>query len=333
MKKKTRKKITLAIRVSQLIRIRTSATRALMITATIALTAVVCSLFLHGHALQHAHEMKMLQTVGDRTARQFLAMLSSGLCWVAYGAMHANVTLILPNVAAVCVASYSLYTFQRYSGKFEKRDYAVAAALAAAAALGLLIGARFIVGIVAAGLGTLLALTPLVQALPVIERRSTVGIPVPPVLIQRVAVASAALWTLYGMAVLGDAFVSLPNLLGTGAAALLVYATAKYSGRQAPMPPPMGGGRGGGGAGRGGGGQGRGSAAGGSYGGSYGAGGGEEDDMGDSDGAENEEGSDLEAGSLGKAAAAPPPPTTADFLTLSPPTVSADRVGKLIDVS
>ena len=55
--------------------------------------------------------------------------------------------------------------------------------------------------------------------------------------------------------------------------------------------------------------------------------------MGDSDGAENEEGSDLEAGSLGKAAAAPPPPMTADFLTLSPPAVSADRVGKLIDVS
>ena len=218
---------------------RADSSLSMMLIGVLALSAVVSSLFMQGCTLQIAHEMTVLQAVGDRTARQFLAILASGLSGAAYGMLRGNITLILPNVVTACVAAYSLAVFRRFNGVFQKRDFVATSALGAIALFGLVLGSPMLVGTVATVPAALIALTPLVQALPVMERRSTVGVVVPPLVVQCVAVASGALWTVYGFAALGDAFICLPNLLAASAATLLLYATRKYGGRQAPMPPPM----------------------------------------------------------------------------------------------
>lgn len=180
--------------------------------------------------LQAMKQFKIEGTTGDVVPIPYTAMCVNGIVWVAYGLLQGEPTIWAPNISAFCFGAYYVHTFNKYKADHINMTPQYASiGIAAAATGGLCIGvpeqAGFIIGHVAIGIVAIMFGGPLASIKTVIKDKSTKSLPFAFTVATFINCVS---WSAYGIFVIDDYIVWLPNMLGLGAAIAQLGLFAKF---------------------------------------------------------------------------------------------------------
>lgn len=166
----------------------------------------------------------------------YTAMMASGFVWAAYGFLLNNPAIWLPNIPALVMGAYYSYTFAKYvpsgadwlpSTKFVHAA-GVAAICAGTTAAALTLDTATAVnalGILGDGIVIAMFGGPLVAIKTVLAEKSTRSLPFAFTIASFV---NCALWSTYGIAVIHDPYIWLPNVLGLASAVAQLGLFARF---------------------------------------------------------------------------------------------------------
>ena len=180
--------------------------------------------------LQAMKQFKKDGTTGDVAPIPYTAMCINGIVWVAYGALLGEPTIWAPNISAFCFGAYYVYQFNLYKAPHVNMTPQYAAiAIAAAATGGLCIGlpddAGFIIGHCAIVIVAVMFGGPLASISTVLKDKSTKSLPFA---FTVATLVNCVAWSSYGIFVIDDYIVWLPNMLGLAAAIAQLGLFAKF---------------------------------------------------------------------------------------------------------
>jgi solute carrier family 50 (sugar transporter) len=179
-------------------------------------------------------------TTGGVSIIPYAAMAANGLAWSTYGALGADLTIMLPNASGCVLGLYYTQQFYKYKAPdavvlpYIGGATAFSAAVVGAAATMPLETARMAIGYGGVAVCIAMFSGPLAAIQTVLRERSAAAIPLAMAL---ASTANCTLWTSYGALVIHDPFVWGPNGLGLLASVTQLGLIARF-GTAAPKLPP-----------------------------------------------------------------------------------------------
>jgi len=202
----------------------------------------LCAQFLFASALQAIMQFRQNKTTGKLSGLAPASMAVNCTLWSTYGFLVAHGTsqicdwtITLPNLSGLALGCVYSYFYQKYCppGAFNKYllgGGAVFLTLGGASAVLDPLMLKDAVGYTAAAAAVVLMASPLATIKTVIEEKSTAALP----LIPSIAVlCNASTWTCYGLLVVHDPVIWVPNGLGLTAGLVQMGCYATYG-----LPPP-----------------------------------------------------------------------------------------------
>jgi len=165
------------------------------------------------------------KSVGTMSIIPFFTLLVNCVVWSIYGLLIDEAPIYAPNLCGSLTGLICTFVFQAYYPFFNPVLYLQGAAVISAAALSAYLGYTGLVGFVGSCLSIGVMASPLSVVQTVIRDRSTAALPFSTSLVM---FATGLCWSLYGLLVIDDISVYLPNLLGTLLACVQLSLFAVY---------------------------------------------------------------------------------------------------------
>lgn len=181
-------------------------------------------------------QIKKTKAVGQLPLLPYSSMVLNGAIWMTYGAILSNPGIWLPNIPAVILGSYYWMTYYNHCppgashlpGTMPTHFAAVgaiAAGVVGVAACMPVESAQTIIGVTGDVICVAMFAGPLAAIKTVIEEKSTQSLPFA---FTCATFVNCSLWSVYGLVVLSDPYVWIPNILGLGSSIVQIGLFAKY---------------------------------------------------------------------------------------------------------
>jgi solute carrier family 50 protein (sugar transporter) len=172
--------------------------------------------------MQAMSQIKAAGTTSKLPLLPYTAMMASGFVWAAYGLLLNNPAIWLPNIPALVLGAYYSYTFAKFAPAGANwlpstkgvHAVGVAAIFAGTTAAALTLDTATAVnalGILGDGIVIAMFGGPLIAIKTVLSEKSTRSLPFAFTIASFV---NCALWSTYGIAVIHDPYIWIPNVLG-----------------------------------------------------------------------------------------------------------------------
>lgn len=180
---------------------------------------------IQGTSLKTAWRIIKKKSAKEFSPVQFFSLFINSLIWTVYGVMKKDISLMIPNLSGVFVGILCVIAYQLNATVSLWKNYAVVTGLAAL--LGGLTKFNMVnsVGLLGCLLSIVLAASPLSVIKTVIEKKSTASLPFPT---SFATWLNGLSWGLYGLLVVNDPLVYLPNAVGLMLATVQLSLFAKY---------------------------------------------------------------------------------------------------------
>jgi len=188
-----------------------------------------CFLFLQLSGVRTVQQILKDKTTGQLSLLPFASLFTNCVIWSWYGYLLGDNTVMLPNVSGmVCGAIYTA-VFLRYAATSQIPLLAGSAVIASGVTYAALtVPAQTVlpyIGYLGDVLAVIMMASPLATIGTVLKDKSTRSMPF------ATSVATffnAACWTGYGVLVMGDPLIYVPNMLGFAAASLQMALFARF---------------------------------------------------------------------------------------------------------
>lgn len=174
------------------------------------LLASFCFFSLLASTLQTAYKFYKEKTVGNMSINPFVCLYMNSILWTSYGILKGLKPVYIPNGISIPVAIICLSTYYRYSVR-NLSKYFILLGLLSILTYYLYINNRVdILGKLSCIISILLSASPLSVVRTVIKEKSTASLPFFTSLFIWFA---SALWTFYGVFIVHDPILIIPNAL------------------------------------------------------------------------------------------------------------------------
>jgi uncharacterized protein with PQ loop repeat len=178
--------------------------------------------------MQAMKQFKKDGSVGDVAPIPYTAMCINGIVWMSYGALQGEPTIWAPNISAFLFGAYYVHTYSKYTTRNMMPQYAAIGAFGAGAGalcVGLPEQAGSIIGHLGIGIVAVMFGGPLASIKTVLEDKNTKSLPFA---FTVASLVNCVAWSSFGLFVIDDYIVWLPNMLGLGAACAQLALFAKF---------------------------------------------------------------------------------------------------------
>jgi len=171
----------------------------------------------------------------------YFSMMANGFLWMGYGSMTMDWTIITPNATGFLAGAYYSYNFNKHnSGQFDLTPYKVGTLGSMLAVSGVIAAtdpatAKGILGYAGCLVCVAMLSGPLTVMKEVLETKSTKSLPAPMAV---ATVLNCTLWSSFGLFIIDDPFIYVPNLLGLGSGLTQCALIAKFGMYKEPIAAP-----------------------------------------------------------------------------------------------
>jgi uncharacterized protein with PQ loop repeat len=158
-----------------------------------------------------AVDIQNSKSVKKLSSLPFASLLANGVVWGAYGWLKLDKTIIVPNMLSVVVAMYCMFVYYDYAVRKPVDIYAAALFISAIGLWLMIAGDTASVGVLGCALSVAMSGSPLAVIRTVIREQSTAAMPF---WISVVTWFNNLSWLLYGMLIIRDNMIIIPNTLG-----------------------------------------------------------------------------------------------------------------------
>lgn len=180
--------------------------------------------------LEAMKTIKANGTTGEFPVLPYAAMCLNGVLWMTYGNLIGEMTVLLPNVSALILGSYYVYTYNQYKpANFNMTPYFGAIAGGTAAILAVANGleaslATNVLGVCGNAVAIVMFTGPLMAMKTVIDQKSTASLPFA---MTCATFLNCSLWVSYGV-MIDDPYIWFCNGLGLMSSFVQFGLFAKY---------------------------------------------------------------------------------------------------------
>eukprot|EP00600_Ochromonadales_sp_CCMP1393_P002965 CAMPEP_0174981966 /NCGR_PEP_ID=MMETSP0004_2-20121128/16202_1 /TAXON_ID=420556 /ORGANISM="Ochromonas sp., Strain CCMP1393" /LENGTH=194 /DNA_ID=CAMNT_0016233807 /DNA_START=67 /DNA_END=651 /DNA_ORIENTATION=- len=158
-----------------------------------------------------------MKSVRNLSSAPFVSLLVCGFYWTAYGWFKHDYTILIPNAASICSASFCMWVYYEHAIRKPNNLYMVAFSFITFGIVMVVLGNIQVIGVTGCLMSVLVSGSPLAVVNTVILEKSTASLPFWPSFVTWVNTLS---WVFYGAFVSHDVMVLVPNAFGLALASI-----------------------------------------------------------------------------------------------------------------